>query len=189
MNAIPRGPGRWRPCFPGGSALTFAALLVAAPAGAQGDAGPYATAEGAIRELYDLVTFPAGTTPDWDTVRDAFLPEAVIVLRTSRTESTVMSVDDFIADWHRFIAESDIETTGFSERITGLVPLEFGDIAHVLVLYEAQIPGRMPRPQEGVDSFHLIRRDGRWWIAGILNEVPTAERPVPDVLRAAASTQ
>ncbi|MGD2071649.1 MAG: hypothetical protein PVI57_23495, partial [Gemmatimonadota bacterium] len=124
-------------------------------------APPGETAEGVVRHLYDLVTFPAGELPDWDAVRAAFIPEAVIVLRTGRTGTTVMSVDDFLADWHRFVDESDVETTGFREEITALVPLVFGDIAHVLVLYEASIPGRMPEPQEGVDSFHLIRRDGR----------------------------
>jgi hypothetical protein len=163
------------------------ALLSPVPGTAQED--PLGSAEGVVRELYDLVTFPAGTTPDWEAVRGTFLPEAVIVLRTSRTESTVMTVDDFIQDWHRFIADSNIDATGFSERITGLVPTVFGDIAHVLVLYEAQIPGRMPRPQEGVDSIHLIRRDGRWWITGILNEIPTPDRPVPGVLRAAAAAR
>ncbi len=167
-------------------AAAAAALFRPAEVGAQD--GPYATPEDAVRHLYRLVTFPAGPDPlDYDALRDAFIPEAVIVLRTSRTESTVMSVDDFEADWRRFIAEYAIEETGFTEEITGLVPMEFGDIAHVLVLYEASIPGRLS-PQEGVDSIHLIRRDGRWWIAGILNEVPTPDRPVPAVLREAAES-
>jgi hypothetical protein len=144
--------------------------------------GPYDTPEGLIRHVYDLVTFPAGTLPDWDSLRATFIPDAVIVLRTSRTASTVMSVDDFIADWLRFVDEYDVEQSGFTEEILHLVPLEFGDIAHVLVLYAASIPGGRP-PMQGVDSFHLIRKDGRWWIAGILNEIPTPERPVPEVLR------
>ena len=45
------------------------------------------SAEGVVEELYELVTFQAGTTPDWDVVRSLFLPEAVVVLRTSRTET------------------------------------------------------------------------------------------------------
>lgn len=40
------------------------------------------TAEEVITKLYNLVTFDAGTTPDWDKVRALFLPEVVIVLRT-----------------------------------------------------------------------------------------------------------
>lgn len=62
-------------------------------------------------------------------------------------------------------------------------PTVFGDIAHVWVLYEAVIPGSGRPPQQGVDSFELIRRDGRWWIATITNEIPTPERPIPSELR------
>ncbi len=169
-----------------GLALILSATLIAfRPGVIRAQAGPHATPEGLVRHLYDVVTFPAGPDQlDYEALQAAFIPDAVIVLRTSRTASTVMSVDDFLADWRRFIAEYGIEETGFKEEITGLVPLVFGDIAHVLVLYESSIPGRM-QPREGVDSFHLIRQDGRWWIAGILNEIPTPDRPVPAVLREA----
>ena len=33
---------------------------------------PPTSAEGVVTELYDLVTFDAGTTPDWDRVRSLF---------------------------------------------------------------------------------------------------------------------
>jgi len=58
---------------------------------------------------------------------------------------------------------------------------EYGDMAHVLVLYEAQITGFMA-PQQGIDSWILVRRDGRWFIAGATNEIVTAARPVPPEL-------
>ena len=60
--------------------------------------------------------------------------------------------------------------------------LVFGDIAHLLVLYEAHIPGSDRPPRQGVDSFQLVRREGRWWIVGVTNELPTPDRPLPPVL-------
>ena len=60
----------------------------------------------------------------------------------------------------------------------------FGDMANIWVLYEAHIPGTPRPPQQGVDSFQLIRKDGRWWIVSIPNELPTPERPIPEFLRA-----
>jgi hypothetical protein len=60
---------------------------------------------------------------------------------------------------------------------------EFGDMAHILVLYEAQITGLPTAPQQGIDSWLLVRRDGRWLIAGATNELVTAARPVPPELR------
>jgi hypothetical protein len=140
------------------------------------------TAEAVVRALYDLVTFEAGATPEWDRVRSLFVEEAVVVLRTSREKSTLFSVEGFVEDFVRFIEQGNVGRTGFQERILRLRPTVFGDIAHVLVLYEATIPGSSRPPQKGVDSFHLARRDGRWRIVSILNEVPTPERPLPDAL-------
>ena len=141
------------------------------------------TAEGLVRELYELVTFDRGSTPDWNRVRSLFLTEAVVVLRTSREASTVFSVDGFIADFVRFIEQSDVEQTGFKESVVRTNSLVFRDVAHVLVLYEASIPGSERAPQQGIDSFQLIQKDGRWWIVSITNDLPNRDHPVPEELR------
>jgi len=141
------------------------------------------TALAAVHELYDLVTFPAGTTPDWDQLRALFLPEAVVVLRSSRDATSVFSLDGFVQDWLRFIEGSNVEETGFVERIVRTHATVFGDLAHIWVLYEAEIPGRGRPAQAGVDSFQLVRRDGAWLVASITNEIPTPDRPIPEVLR------
>ena len=61
-------------------------------------------------------------------------------------------------------------------------PMVFGNIAHVLVLYEAHIPGSQRPPQRGVDSWELLKRGGRWWIVAVTNEVPAPDRPIPAAL-------
>ena len=154
-------------------------VLLGGPTGTMAERTPYDTAESVVDELYELVTFGPGTTPDWDQVRALFLPEAVIVIRTSRTETGVFSVDGFVQDFIDFIEKANVEKTGFAETIVRKNPLVFGDIAHFLVLYEARIPGSGRGPQQGVDSFQVIRKNGRWWIASIVNEIPMADRPLP----------
>jgi hypothetical protein len=151
-----------------------------AQAPSEGDA--LQTAEGVVTQLYELVTFEAGTTPDWDKVRSLFIDEAVIVLRTSRTATTVFSVDGFVNDFVTFIERAKVKETGFTEKILRTKPTIFGDMAHMWVLYEASVPGSSRPPQQGVDSFSLIKQDGRWWIAAITNEIPTPNRPVPPPL-------
>ncbi len=38
-------------------------------------------------------------------------------------------------------------------------------------------------PQQGADSWLLVRRDGRWIIAAATNEIVKPARPVPPELR------
>lgn len=167
------------------SKLALSLLILAGPAGAQTSAeqSAVAAAEGLVTELYDLVTFDAGTTPDWETVKSLFIEEAVIVLRTSREASTVFSVDGFVNDFVTFIERANVEETGFVEEIISIKSMVFRDMAHALVLYEASIPGSGREPQQGVDSFQLIKKDGRWWIASITNDLPNSDHPVPPALR------
>ncbi len=153
----------------------------ATPAEPQED--DFATAGGVVNALYEAVTFDAGTTPDWDHVRSMFIDQAVIVLRTSREGTTMFDVEGFVGDFVSFIERANVGETGFKETIIRTTEMVFGDMAHVLVLYEASIPGSARPPQQGVDSFQLIRQDARWWIVSVTNEVPTPDRPVPSVLR------
>jgi hypothetical protein len=138
-----------------------------------------ATAEGTVRALYRVVSFRAGETTDWAQVRALFLPEAVIVLRTSRTVTNVFNLDGFIQDFVTFDSIPVVARGGFTETIVRLRPMVLGNIAHVLVLYEAAVTGSTRAPSQGVDSIHLVRRGGRWWIASIMNEVLEPERPLP----------
>ena len=144
-----------------------------------------------VAGLYALVSASGGTMPDWEQVRALFLKEAVIVLRTSRTTMTPFTLDGFVKDFVDFYerpfkrGEATVvpKESGFTEKVVRMKTWEFGDMAHVLVLYEAQITGFPMAPQQGIDSWLLVRRDGRWLIAGATNELVTAARPVPPELR------
>ena len=143
----------------------------------------FATPEGVINAIYDMVTFEAGTVPDWDAVRSTFLPEAIVVLYASRTNARLMSVDGFILDWYKFLDESPVKETGFSETILRMETTVFNGTANAWVLYESHIPGSGRQPRPGVDNFSLVEKDGRWWIASITNDIPTPDHPIPDVLQ------
>lgn len=162
-------------------ATALCLLLPAAPAAAE--SVPFDTATGLVAALYDEVTFPPGSTPDWDRVRSMFLDRATIVLRTGREETTVFTVDGFVQDFVDFIERANVVETGFRETILRSESLVFGDIAHLLVLYEAHIPGSDRPPLRGVDSFQLVRKSGRWWIVSVTNELPNPDRPLPPALR------
>jgi hypothetical protein len=135
-----------------------------------------------VTALYRAVTFVPGTTPDWGYVRSMFYTDAVIVLRVTRDSTAIMSVDGFVQDFVDFIARAKADRSGFQERVLKMKPLVFGNVADVLVLYEARLPGSPRGPQKGVDSFHLARKEGRWRIVSIVNDVVTPDRIVPKEL-------
>lgn len=140
----------------------------------------YPTPDSVVDELYDQVTFGPGESPDWDVVRSLFLPQAVIVLRTSREATTEFDLEGWIRDFVDFIDRAKVDEKGFTERIVKRDTRTFGDMAHSMVLYEAQIAGSERPPQPGVDSMSLVKKDGRWWIAAITNEVPMEGHPLPE---------
>ena len=142
------------------------------------------TAEGLVNDIYKSVSFDStGPRPDWGKVRSMFLDDAVIVLQVTRDSTAVFTVQGFIDDFVNFIERSPAKQKGFWERIVRMKPMVFGNIAHVLVLYEAHIPGIGRPPQQGVDSWELLKRDGRWWFVAVTNEVPATGRPLPEELR------
>jgi hypothetical protein len=163
--------------------IPFLCLSISAQTQTSPEEGASKTAEGVVSEIYKLVTFEAGKTPDWEKVKSLFISNAVIVLRTSRSGTTVFSVEGFVDDFVNFIERANAKQTGFAERIIRTKPLVFGDMANILVLYEARIPGSTRPPQQGVDSFLLIKKEGRWRIVAITNEIPTPDNPIPAELR------
>lgn len=166
--------------------MTIFMLLVATTSvrAQQNDVNPnLETPEGLIRHLYEQVTFPAGESPDWDYVRTFFVPQASVVMRMGKNKTATLSLDGWILDFVNFIHNADVKSTGFEEKIIKMESTIFGDIAHSLVLYTSFIPGKSKAPREGVDSFHLIKKEGRWWIVSILNEIPGPGRPKPEILK------
>ncbi len=173
--------------------LALALSLLATPLAVRAQAPPssqppgvapaYSTAEDVVNELYRLVSIEKGQETDWEQVRQLFLPQAVIVLRVSKEASQVFDVQGWIDDFKTWDEKAKVKETGFSEKIITMKPRVFRDIANVFVLYEASITGATRPPTRGVDSIELIKKDGRWWIAAITNDLINAENPVPAELR------
>ncbi|MCK6449006.1 MAG: hypothetical protein L6Q99_21635 [Planctomycetes bacterium] len=136
-------------------------------------------AERVVQELYDLVCVPpGGPLQDWARVRELFLPEAVVVLRDTRTSFATFSLEGWIADFVAFDEKARVVESGFTERVVEMHTLEYGDVAQSWVLYEAALTGSPRPPTFGVDGIQLVKRDGAWRIAAIVNElVPRGAEP------------
>lgn len=137
-------------------------------------------AELLVRNLYTLVTFGPDSLPAWNRVRSLFTEDAGIYLRTSREKIDSYNRDSFIEEFLLFAETDRIRQHGFSEEVLQLRSMHYGDIAQVLVLYQATIPGTDFPPQQGIDSFHLVKTAQGWKITSIVNEVVFPGDPIPD---------
>ena len=137
-----------------------------------------------IRGLYAAVTFEPGTIPDWDYVRSFFISEAVFGVRQSRTSMAVLNLDGFVAWWESDIAKHKMKERGFQETVEKLKKTVYGNIAQVFVVYKARFMTPKDAPgQLGLDSFSLMKKDGRWFVVSIANDVITPNNPLPEELR------
>lgn len=154
------------------------------PMGITEDEDVFMDPESLVRGLYAAVTFKPGTIPDWEYVRKFFIPEAVFGVRQTRTSMAVLSVDGFVDWWESDIERHKMKERGFKETVEKLKKTVYGNIAQVFVVYKARFMTPEDAPgQLGLDSFSLMKKDGRWWVVSIANDVITPNNPLPEELR------
>jgi hypothetical protein len=148
------------------------------------DEGVYMDPESLVRGLYASVTFEPGTLPNWDYVRSFFIPEAVFGVRKSRTLMDVLDLDGFVDWWLEDVEKHKLKERGLEESVEKMKMTVYGNIAHCFVVYKVRILTPADTPgQLGLDSFGLMKKDGRWWVVSITNDVVTADNPLPEDLR------
>lgn len=136
--------------------------------------------DGVVDALYDVISGPAGERRDWDRFRDLFLSGARIATFTTLPDGTpqegVWTLDEYIPAAAEFYAEA-----GFWEKELWSRTDRFGNVAHVLSTYESRVGSAGAEPVgRGLNSLQMVRRDGRWWIAGLAFELEGPGRPLPE---------
>ena len=167
---------------------SLAALMVASTSvGAQGTpaANPADVASPAalVKATYEAVSRAPSKPFQWDRFRSLFLPGARLIPNTEQTGGafTPHTVESFItwidAGWQRVIGTPN--DRGFAESEVSATMETYGDIAHVLSTYQKHIWGETQVRGRGINSFQMIRKDGRWWITSLIWDEETGAGPVP----------
>jgi hypothetical protein len=168
------------------SALTLAALLIPAGAGAQdaewptADPEDVASVDAIIAALYDVISGPAGEARDWDRFRSLHVPEARLIPtsanQTGEIGYQVWTVDEYIAQAGGFL-----ERRGFFESEIGRVTEEFKSITHAFSTYQSRWTPEDPEPfQRGINSIQLFHDGDRWWIVNIFWRGVPGDEAIPD---------
>jgi hypothetical protein len=149
--------------------LLAAAALAAAPAPTKAD---LAGIDAAIRGVYEVISGPPGQKRDFDRMRSLFAPGATMKAIGPKGLHGG-SVEDYIA------RDKDIlERDGFTERELGRRLQVWGGLATAWSSYDGRTANGSFH-ERGINSFELVKIDGKWLIASILWQEETPDNPLP----------
>jgi hypothetical protein len=132
-----------------------------------------ASVDAIMRAVYDVISGPAGQRRDWNRMRSLFTANARLMPYVARGLRSG-SVDDYIAS-----SGPSLERDGFIEREIARKVEQYGDIAHVFSTYEARRSEGGPVFLRGINSFQLVRHQGRWWVVSIMWQAESPQLPIP----------
>jgi hypothetical protein len=118
-----------------------------------------------IAAMYDSMCFEEGSRPDWARQSELFAPGARLV-RVNDDGVFEFDPRSFREDLEAKISAGTIAS--FWEGELWRDTRDFGDVAHVLSVYETR-PSRDAQPAgRAIKSIQLFRRAERWWISAMI---------------------
>lgn len=151
---------------------TYQAANVAPRAEAPADV---AAIDALLKDVYAVISGPAGQPRDFDRMRSLFTPDARL---SSITSNGIVggTVDDYIARSGDFLVER-----GFAERQLSRRIEVWGDLAHAWSSYEGNFtrPDGTPGSVSGINSFQFARIDGVWKVQSIFWQATGPDRALP----------
>ena len=129
----------------------------AAPPSSADRAGIDAT----MHAVYDVISGPAGQKRDFDKMRSLFAPGALLrVIGPKGVRGGTL--DDYIAK-----SGPILEKEGFTEKELGRRTEVYGNLASVWSSYDGRTANGSFH-ERGINSFQLVKVDGKWLVASIL---------------------
>ena len=153
--------------------LIAAAAVAAAPPTKADLAGIDQT----IRGVYEVISGPPGQKRDFDRMRSLFAPTATLKAIGPKGLHGG-SVEDYISR-----NKDVLEKMGFTERELGRRTEVWGGLATAWSAYDGRTADGSFH-ERGINSFQLVKIDGKWLVASILWQEETPENPLPrDLLK------
>lgn len=157
----------------GAMALAMANAAEAAPSKAD-----LAGIDAAIRGVYEVISGPPGQKRDFDRMRAMFAPGAQ--LRVITPDRGIRG-----GDIEAYIKASGpiLEKEGFTERELNRRVEVYGNLATAWSSYDGRTASGSFH-ERGINSFQLVKIDGKWLVASILWQEEGKRFPLPkDMIR------
>ncbi len=129
-----------------------------------------------VKDAYASISFEKGATLDYEALRALFTSDAT--LYNFRGDSLAFSnIDDFIAGFKAGIDSG--EMIAFNEVELGGETEYFGKIGHRISAYASYFDGSEEIGEKGVNSFQVIKVNGKWLINSIIWDVEKNGQSIP----------
>ena len=146
--------------------------LAAAAAAQRPSAVDMAGIDRAIRGVYEVISGPPGQKRDFDRMRTLFAPGATLKAIGPKGLRGG-SLEDYIAR-----NKDVLEQKGFTERELGRRTEVWGGLATAWSAYDGRTADGSFH-ERGINSFQLVKIDGKWVVASILWQEETPDNPLP----------
>ncbi len=147
-------------------------LLAAAAAAQRPSPTDLSGIDQAIKGVYEVISGPPGQKRDFDRMRSLFAPGATLKAIGPKGLHGG-SVEDYISR-NKDILEKD----GFTERELGRRTEVWGGLATAWSAYDGRTANGSFH-ERGINSFQLVKIDGKWVVASILWQEETPGNPLP----------
>jgi hypothetical protein len=159
------------------ASLVFAAAVAASPPKVVAGPCPPCTERRAIdatvRAVYDVISGPPGQKRDFDRMRSLFAPGATLKAIGPKGLRGG-SLDDYISRNAAILEKEGFTERGLSQRIE-----QWGGLATVWSAYDGRTANGSFH-ERGINSFQLVKIDGKWLVASILWQEETPDNPLPE---------
>jgi len=130
----------------------------------------------AVDDAYAAISFKQGETPNYDSIKFAFIPQAQTINYIGDT-AQILSIDDFVKAFKNYVETSKIQS--FTEQeIYGRTD-EFGNIAQRISTYKNYVNSLDVVKERGVNSFQLIKTPQGWKVSSLIWNVEKPGLSIP----------
>jgi hypothetical protein len=153
--------------------FALALALLAAPAtAAPPPSADMAAIDHTIGEVYAVISGPPGQKRNFDHMRSLFAPGATLKAIGPKGLRGG-SLEDYITR-----NSAILEKEGFTERELGRRVEIWGGLATAWSAYDGRTANGSFH-ERGINSFQLVKIDGKWLVASILWQEETPDNPLP----------
>ena len=139
----------------------------------------YNSIDGLLQTFYASLGFPEGKGPDWVGFRSLFGYPTSPCVRVAGDSVMAMDREGFVAFFIGRITRGTLKS--FDEKELSRTGEYYGSIAQVFSTYEKRMNlADGGKPVRGINSFSLFFKNDRWWIASVVWQDESADKPIPE---------